>query len=162
VKLTLIGGGRKMPELQALTERLGMVPYVDFKGTIATGAAVREQLDAHDLFVLPSVTEGMPRAMLEAMARGLPCIGTEVGGIPELLPAYALVPHSDVAALAERIASFARDRGLRERAARENFATAYAYHESELQPRRVAFFRQALSDAQAYRTKATRTSPKPE
>ena len=158
LSVTLIGGGRKMPELQALADRLGMSAYVDFKGTLATGAAVREQLDAHNLFVLPSVTEGMPRAMLEAMARGLPCIGTAVGGIPELLPDYALVPHSDVKALAGRIAQFARDPGLRERAARENFATARAYHESVLQPRRVAFFHEIVRATEAQQAGA-RASP---
>lgn len=149
-RVTLIGGGRKMEELKALAERIGMSGRVDFKGTLSSGAEIREQLDAHDLFVLPSVTEGMPRAMLEAMARALPCIGTAVGGIPELLPDYALVPHSNVRALAERIAEFARHPGLGERAARENFATASSYRESALQPRRVAFFRQMVRTTESW------------
>ena len=152
LRVTLVGGGRKMPELRALAEKLGISALVDFKGSLSSGAAVREQLDAHDLFVLPSVTEGLPRAMLEAMARGLPCIGTAVGGIPELLPDYALVPHSDVRALAERIEEFARDPSLRERAARENFTTARQYHERVLQPKRLAFFRELLRVTEGHKS----------
>lgn len=38
-----------------------------------------------DIYIQPSDTEGLPRALLEAMSRGLPCLGTDVGGIPELL-----------------------------------------------------------------------------
>jgi glycosyltransferase involved in cell wall biosynthesis len=159
--VTLIGGGQKMAELVALTREIGLSGRVDFKGTISSGAAVREQLDEHDLFVLPSMTEGLPRAMLEAMARGLPCIGTAVGGIPELLPDYALVPPNDERALAERIGQFAQDAGLRERAARENFATARSYHERVLQPRRVAFFQQIVRATEAYQAKSIASGPIP-
>jgi glycosyltransferase involved in cell wall biosynthesis len=150
LSVTLVGGGRKMPELRALADSLGIAHLVDFKGTLAGGAAIREQLDAHDLFVLPSAQEGLPRALVEAMARGLPCIGTAVGGIPELLPEYALVPPDDVPALAGRIEAFARDPGLRERAARENFTIARSYRESVLQPRRVAFFGQVIRATEAW------------
>ena len=63
-----------------------------------------EQLyGAMDVFVLSSVAEGMPRAILEAMAAGVPCIATQVGGIPEILPnrdVGRLVPARDSNALA--------------------------------------------------------------
>ena len=74
-----------------------------FLGQLPAGEMVRAQLDKADLFILPSKTEGLPRALVEAMARALPCIGTTVGGIPELLPSEDLVPPGDVKALAETI-----------------------------------------------------------
>jgi len=53
--------------------------------------------------VLPSLTEGLPRALLEAMARRLPAVATHVGGVPELLPSECLVPPGDPRTLADRI-----------------------------------------------------------
>lgn len=72
--------------------RLGVADRVTFVGTVPAGAAVRAHLDAADLVVVPSRTEGLPRALIEAMARGLPAVGTTVGGIPELLADVDLVP----------------------------------------------------------------------
>ena len=79
-------GGRLMPQLQRLCDSRGLSAHVEFLGQRDL-AGVREALDSAHLFVLPSLTEGLPRALLEAMARGLPAVATNVGGIPELLPA---------------------------------------------------------------------------
>ena len=68
------------------------------------GHGVTEQLDAADVFVLPSRQEGLPRAMIEAMARSLPCVGSDVGGISELIPDW-VVPPNDPQALALKFSS---------------------------------------------------------
>lgn len=71
-----------------------------------------------DLFVFPSHSEGMPMAILEALAAGLPVVATSVGGIPELVADGAngfLVPPRDPAALAEALARLCGDRALRVR-----------------------------------------------
>ena len=95
LELVWIGGGQYQQQLEARAKELGLSPRVRFLGQLPAGDAVRGELDRADLFVLPSRQEGLPRAMLEAMARGLPCIGSTVGGIPELLPAEDLVPPGD-------------------------------------------------------------------
>ena len=87
----IVGDGRFRPALMAQAERIGMAARIRFPGQVTAGEPVRRILDAADLFVLPSRTEGLPRALIEAMARGLPCIGSDVGGIPELLDAAELV-----------------------------------------------------------------------
>jgi glycosyltransferase involved in cell wall biosynthesis len=103
LKLNIIGDGKFRPQLEEQVARLGLNDSVVFMGQLPAGAAVRDELLKADLFILPSRTEGLPRAMIEAMACGLPCIGSDVGGIPELLHADDLVPSGSVQALADKI-----------------------------------------------------------
>ena len=86
-ELTVIGDGRYRAELEALAASLDLP--VRFTSQLKRPQVMAE-LDDANLFVLASRTEGLPRAVIEAMARGLPCVGTRVGGIPELLDSRAL------------------------------------------------------------------------
>jgi len=99
-ELVLVGSGRLQHELQTLAQRLGVADAVSFLGQLGTPAQVRRQLDAADLFVMPSRTEGLPRALVEAMAAGLPAVASDVGGIPEVIAPKCLVPAEDATALA--------------------------------------------------------------
>ena len=146
VQLTIVGDGRRRGELEALAQRLAVRRRVRFAGALAAGGAVRAALDEADLFVLPSRQEGLPRAMLEAMARGLPCIGSTAGGMGELLPPEALVGPGDDKGLARLIEAFLADRGRMAAAAARNLATARAYHREVLAVRRKSFY-EALRDA---------------
>lgn len=150
VRLAILGDGRHRAELAALAAEIGLGARVEFLGHLPSGEAVRRELDRAHLFVLPSHQEGMPRAMIEAMARGLPCLGTRVGGIPELLDGPALVDADDEA-LAERIATVARDAALRAELSCRNLERARAFQERVLQPVRERFHRElsALTSAWA-------------
>ena len=107
---------------------------------MAWGPSLFKILDEADLFVLSSLTEGLPKALLEAMARGLPAVGSDVGGIPELLSREALVPPADEGKLAEKIMSLARDpEGLTRLSAR-NFEEASRYRHELLSRLRVEFY----------------------
>jgi glycosyltransferase involved in cell wall biosynthesis len=139
--LTLVGDGRIRPQIEALANRLGIRGRCEFLGHLAAGDAICAELDKADLFVLPSRTEGLPRALIEAMARGLPCISTAVGGIPELLPAEDLVSPGDVAALAAKIREVACSAERRQQMSQCNIMVARRYAEDILQPRRAQFFR---------------------
>lgn len=103
IKLKIVGDGKFRPLLEAQVARLGLNDSIKFLGKLSAGEAVRKELLQSDLFILPSRTEGLPRAMIEAMACGLPCIGSNVGGMPELLPAEDLVPPGNIQALAKKI-----------------------------------------------------------
>jgi glycosyltransferase involved in cell wall biosynthesis len=145
-RLVLVGDGRYRAELEqraiALGERAdaraGLT--VEFAGALPAGEPIRRVLDQADLFVLPSRTEGLPRALVEAMARGLPCIGSAVGGIPELLPEENVVPAGNVPALAEKIRDVLRDAERRLRMSTRNLEFARQYREDLLDAKRFGFY----------------------
>jgi glycosyltransferase involved in cell wall biosynthesis len=138
--LRLVGDGRCRPKLEHLALRLGLGEAVQFVGTLPAGEAVFREVGEADLFVLPSRTEGLPRALIEAMALGLPCIATNVGGIPELLAAEDLVAPGDVEGLAREILSTLADPPRRERMRERNRRRAADFTEAVLAPRRRAFY----------------------
>lgn len=96
ITLELVGGGAKHRVLVELARDLGIDKHVTFHGHVETPEEIRDILDRADLFAMPSRTEGVPRALIEAMARGLPCIGSDIGGIPELLPPGCLFTSGSV------------------------------------------------------------------
>jgi glycosyltransferase involved in cell wall biosynthesis len=103
LQVVLAGDGVTRKELEAQASRLAIADRVKFLGHCAD---VQPVLDAGDVFVLPSLWEAMPFALLEAMANGIPVVATAVAGIPELVQhgvTGMLAPPADGAALAENI-----------------------------------------------------------
>jgi glycosyltransferase involved in cell wall biosynthesis len=98
LQLLMVGAGddrRYCEELVRRSRREHLVEFVGYRTDIAA------QLQRADAFVLPSVNENLPLALLQAMAAGMPCIATRVGGIPEMLAGDCglLVPPGDVHSL---------------------------------------------------------------
>jgi glycosyltransferase involved in cell wall biosynthesis len=111
--VVLVGDGPLLGELKDLAAELGISPHVVFLGTRHD---IPECLAVLDLFVLPSLNEGMGRALLEAMAVGCPVVATRVGGIPDIVAdgtTGLLVPPRDDRALAEAILTLLWDRSRR-------------------------------------------------
>jgi len=150
-RLRIVGTGRLLPALQQQSNALGLARAVEFAGRMDQDG-VRRALDAADLFVLPSLTEGLPRALLEAMARGLPAVASDVGGIPELLAYEYLVPPGQPQMLAEKIHGLMTSDRRRAAAAGQNRQVASLYHQREQNAIRNAFLRSVAGDA----------SPRPE
>jgi glycosyltransferase involved in cell wall biosynthesis len=150
VTAVIVGDGKFRTDLMAQAERAGISSRVEFPGWVTAGEPVRHILDTADLFVLPSRTEGLPRALIEAMARGLPCIGSDVGGIPELLDAENLVPAGDSAALAARIEEVLRSALRMDAMSRRNLVAAQEFCGTILGERRRRFYKHVRDYVQSW------------
>ena len=108
------------------------------------GYLTREQLnnflDQADLFVLPTQAEGLPRVIIEAIAKGLPTITTPSSGNPELISSDFLVEYSDVHTLAAKIEKLINDSDCYEHTSKRNFEHSLKYEASILQKRRDIFY----------------------
>jgi glycosyltransferase involved in cell wall biosynthesis len=114
----------------------------EFHGVIQTGQPVLEWLDDVDIYVQPSLTEGLPRSLVEAMSRGCPIIATRVGGIPEIIDWKYLVEPGDAGELAQRIENLVADRSARVECAKLNFENAKGFSSRTLDECRVRFARE--------------------
>lgn len=120
-QLTLTGHGAQLQELRARVGALGLGEQVRFAGLLDRAGVLRE-LAAADLFVLPSLTEGFPKALVEAMAAGIPVVASGVGAIPMILGADGatgrVILPGDAGALAGALADLAANPARRERMGR--------------------------------------------
>jgi glycosyltransferase involved in cell wall biosynthesis len=106
-RLLIAGDGPSRRLLQTRVEALRLGPFVRFLGPVADPWPL---LAGADVFALPSLWEGMPNALLEAMAAGLPSVATSVGAVPEMVVdgrETLLVPPGDAGALARALAELA-------------------------------------------------------
>jgi glycosyltransferase involved in cell wall biosynthesis len=131
-EILVAGEGRYLEEMKSLARQHGIQERTRFLGQLPFGKPVFDFLDSIDLFVMPSRSEGLPRALIEAMARRCPCIGTDVGGIPELLSSDDIVPAGDPVALAEKIAEVVGDHSRLRQMARRNLAKAKEFSPDSL------------------------------
>ncbi|MGH8595830.1 MAG: glycosyltransferase, partial [Gammaproteobacteria bacterium] len=121
LRLLIVGDGPLLGDLRALAISLGIADAVWFPGALDT---IPEVLRAMDIFVLPSLNEGISNTLLEAMASGLPVVATAVGGNLELVEdgvCGRFFQPGDHLGLAQLLAEYAADpasRGDHGRAAR--------------------------------------------
>ena len=108
--LTIVGSSAQHEQYRArLDERiqeLGITSQIQWQGHVSHGLALWEYLRSHDVFVLPSLSEGTPRVLVEARANSLPVIATDVGGIPtSVINGFdgLLVPPKDPDAIARAL-----------------------------------------------------------
>ncbi len=109
IKTVIIGEGDERNNLQTKIKELGLENNISLSGSIPDAY---KYLKAFDIFVLPSVKEGFPYTILEAMAAGLPIVATEVGAIPEILENQktgVLMPPADSQALTEAFVSLIKN-----------------------------------------------------
>ncbi len=139
-----LAGGGDSSRLRALAQKRGVSDQVVFEGSLPHDRMF-DWLDGLDLYIQPSTVEAMPRALIEAMSRGLPVLASEVGGIPELLGGSAIFPAKDTAAIADMLAALGKD--SMSAMARANFARAADFEKAKLEKRRFDFYREFAEEA---------------
>ncbi len=140
-RLEWLGRGPLLEEMNKLAGQLGISDKVRFYGFVAWGPALFDKLYEADLFILNSVSEGMPRAVLEAIACALPVIATNVGGIPEVIASEDLAPMQRDDLLADKIYDVLSSPERLTEMSKRNYETAKAYSAETLRQRKIEFYR---------------------
>lgn len=140
VDVIFVGDGSKREKFEYMAKDYGVDKYVSFTGLLATPIEVRKVLLTGDLFVFPTKAEGLPRAIIEAMAVGLPCLSTPVNGIPELLNLEYLYPPNDVNGFSNKIVELIENPEELEKMSKENIEKAKEYTNDKLTARRDDFY----------------------
>jgi len=144
-RLLVVGDGPARRAVEEAVLRTGTTGRVRLAGWRADPAAC---LGAADVLVLPSLTEGLPLALLEAMAAGLPVVATRVGGVPDLLADGAqgvLVPPGDAAALRAALEPLVADPERRAELGRRGRARVQEAYDVERQVRALEVVYRSLA-----------------
>lgn len=139
-ELLIVGEGPERTFLENLARQLGIEKNIRWMGRLKWGEELFNALDGSHLFVLPSLTEGMPRVVLEAMARGLPAVATDVGGVSEIVRAEMVCPPQNAAAMAEKIEKVWNNPALLQELHEESFRRAYDFRRQRLFELRKSWF----------------------
>ena len=105
---------------------------------------IYELLDKTDIYIQPSLQEGLPRAVVEAMSRGCPVIGAKTGGIPELIQNECIVPRKSSVSLANTIIQILEREKLKD-IAYINFEKSKEYLESILSNERNMYYQNIIN-----------------
>lgn len=136
--------GGRWDEIIRYARILGVEDNIEYVGFLNRDELGRF-LEESDIFVLPTRAEGLPRVIIEAIAKGLPVVTTPVSGNPELVEKDFLVEYYDIQGLADTIEKLVINKGLYEETSQRNFNHSLQYESSILQARRDRFYEQLLS-----------------
>ena len=137
VKYLLVGGG-DATYLKRIARNCNVEDQVEFLGRRSL-EEVFDLLDQSDIYIQPSLQEGLPRAMIEAMSRGCACIGAKTAGIPELITPECVVRRKSVKDIAETILQILNCETTTALAKR-NFNEAKGYQNEILEKKRNEYF----------------------
>jgi glycosyltransferase involved in cell wall biosynthesis len=138
-ELHLLGSGKKEKWIR-LAKKYKIEDRVFFDGTLPSGKPVFEWLDNLDIHLIMSKTEGLPRILVEAMSRGSISIGSDVGGIPELISKDCIVDKNDYRKLADKIEYVLSDKNFQITTAQINFNKSKEFEKDKLDKKRQEFY----------------------
>lgn len=143
-----VTGAKENTYLYDLATLLKIDDKIKFKGSLSAND-MSDFYDSLDIYIQPSKQEGLPRAVIEAMSRGCPIIGTDIAGIPELINRNCLFKKGNSKQIMEALLRLL-EMDL-EKIARENFENAKNYEKDILQKKREVFYDKFLLVLQEYK-----------
>ena len=132
----LIGGGDKA-RLEKLAQKEGVSDQVHFEG-IVPHSRIFEKLDEMHIYIQPSLQEGLPRSVVEAMSLGLTCICANTAAMPEMVESDYVVQRKSVDDIVDVLKNMTIEKMIDQ--AKRNFEEAKKYEESVLEKKRNEFF----------------------
>jgi glycosyltransferase involved in cell wall biosynthesis len=144
--LTLVGEGNTRTEIESQVDALGLRNRVVFAGQVKHGKEILKIYDDSGIVILPSRSEGTPKVLMEAMARGTPVVASDVSGIPQMLghgERGLIFSDNDAEALADAIENIIREpkNALIRANAAHQFASQHSL-ENSIQEQLVITFRE--------------------
>ena len=136
----ILGEGVYVNKYKKLAKDLNISKKIKFEGIIGEREKLFNWIDDLDVYLQPSLTEGLPRTLIEAMSRACPSIGSNSGGIPELLMKEVIFKSKDYEALKNIILKLADNSSLLEIHAINNFKKAKEYKKETLDSKRTQFW----------------------
>lgn len=148
LRLRLVGDGSERERLEEQVKQLGVTEQVILEGSVNQDR-IRTFYNQADIFVLASFAEGLPVVLMEAMSMEIPCVTTNITGIPELITSEKegiLVAASDVNGLANAIALLMDKPNLRHKIGKEGRQRVLEHYELQKNTERLAnIFRRRLT-----------------
>lgn len=137
VEYYLAGGGDNS-RLKKYANKYNVLDNVIFLGSL-THEEVFNLMDSIDIYIQPSLQEGLPRALIEAMSRACPAIGTNVGGIPELLDKEFIAKKKDSKAIYKMLKNITEDQLMKQ--AENNYERSKEFEKEKLEKKRDLFYK---------------------
>ena len=139
IKIYLVGKGDYSWVLN-LARRLNLIENIEYIGGLEAGNQINDFLSTLSLYVQPSFTEGMPRATIEAMAMGCPVIGSNVGGIPDIVSKKFVHQRGNAQELSNHIKQLYLDREILIQESTLSLKKAVPYLKENLDKKRQEFY----------------------
>lgn len=142
--INIVGEGIYLEELKELVRELNLSEVVNFCGKVSHEEVLRLMVLC-DIFLMPSRTEGLPRALIEAMAMGAPAIGSNVGGIPELLDKNFIFENENYTQLSKIIDDVINSSDI-EKISQKNMQEASKFRKDILNRKRQDFYKHIVEE----------------
>lgn len=146
IELHFLGAGNQ-EKWNKIIHKCGVEKNVFFDGVLPSGEPVYEWMDSLDIYIIPSLTEGLPRTLIEAMSRACPAIGTKVGGIPELIiEKKCLIKRKNAKELSKKLEQILKNKDEMKKISNCNFNKSLEFENKTLQDKRKEFCKKVLGE----------------
>ena len=144
---TIWHGGGSSRYIENIARKYKVLDNVKILGSLPHDK-VFELIDNIDIYIQPSLQEGLPRSVIEAMSRACPVIGSKTGGIPELINEEYIFNKKNIKEIEKLIENVGRNKEKLKSASKENFIKSKEFEKDKLRKKRENFYKEILGDMQ--------------